>query len=615
MSGQPSTPPPAARVDADWEEVLSEAKVLQWQWQVNSKTNDEKALEAATKACAKLEGAMGGPERDPERDQWLASAYAAAADSLASLTRGRSTQPAGAQSHAAMALCLCRNHPHALLVAAKLCVMDTPRLYVMDTPRLNAAKKLLNEMGMVHESCFRADVCAEAEAELKKITTQLKNEMETLLLMNKKRWLMEPEEVLKMRNKDVLRNYGKTKAGTACGLTVAELAALGPNDRTERGVKDTAYNAACKVRDLLSCTRPVWLSTDKDVAFKALKNEALEAHMRVLCWNLQATKAGNVCRKAKATTLAELLGDQTLGCPAVAVLQECPLKDVLCKKVVKILGEDWGCEQTTTGDEGAGFVYDKTRVECLLPLQTFNEGEWPKDRPPVLALFRTCKSTPPTLLAFLSVHLAPADGGEATMAREQLQALSKHVLPWAQREVAKAAGKLPVELPVAFLVLGDFNLHGPKDKAVVAARTNPGIAWTGLIEGGFRSLLPADSPSNIGLPITKNNYSYDHVWAQGVQPWSSAYVHRPLGLDQATARAERDAQESEPHRERTTASTRRASQQDGGGDREKSGGVCGKTYADARERGVERPLANSNKAALRASGWALDLKDTWVLSQ
>ena len=571
QTAYPSTPPAAARVHAahpspavetpaspvqqlSWEEAQVEARALLEQWKREILT--ENALKAANNAAATLRSAEGAPPDD--LNEWLASAYSAAADSLACLARvPRNTSAAEetrrAERRTAVALGIRPSHPHAMLAAAQLCVQAS-------TPRLVAARTLLDELLRTLEtfpsSCaFRADECSEKAEELRiSLQTQLRSPMVCDLLKTTLSFspVEQPQRVLDSPVRDVLKTYGtKTKAGRAFTLSLAELAALSPEQRVEMEVGSTAFGRAATLVTLLSRSQPSWLSGTA-AAERALVDEAQESHLRVLCWNVQAsltTHGVPDCLPAKAASLAELLSDPVVGYPALLALQECPGTGVrdnperpaIAGALAAVVCERWRYVQANTGSEAAGFLYDSDRVEPAGEepfLHTYAEPDWPSPtedplyvpRPPVLALFRTC-ALAPTLLALLSVHLKSAKGTgfeAAAMARQQLGALSANVLPWAQHLAAAAAG----QLPIAFLVLGDFNLHGRDDNSelIISDRTSPGDEWAGLTNAGFRPLLPRNSPSNLGRPICDVNCSYDHVWAHGVHPSSKAFVHRPLVL-------------------------------------------------------------------------------------
>ena len=336
----------------------------------------------------------------------------------------------------------------------------------------------------------------------------------------------------------------RKKTGLASGLTVAALAALTSEERERMGVKSAAWQLAAQLVALLSPSPPAWLGDAE--AEHALAAEEELPFLRVASWNIRASLPVHDvprCLARKAASLAALLGDLTFGNPAVLALQECPGEGVgddpqrpaLAGAFATALGAGWVYTQALTGKEAAGFLYDSSRVEPagLDAPQTYSGPGWPSPegesrvpRPPVLALFRIRRG-PPALIALLSVHLKSEESGDCRVARLQLRALARVVLPWAEALAQAAAG----QSPVTFLILGDFNLHGPADELMAAERTSPGCEWAGLVAAQFSPLLDPDSPSNTGPPVSAADYSYDHVWARGVHRHQSrAQVQRPREL-------------------------------------------------------------------------------------
>ena len=94
---------------------------------------------------------------------------------------------------------------------------------------------------------------------------------------------------------------------------------------------------------------------------------------------------------------------------------------------------------------------------------------------------------------------------------------------------AAEGGPSSVRLSTCELLIGDFNLSGPAPSYDVGGTskvlrpawqnpggqgTQPGDAWEGALNMGFRLLLPPDTCTNLGPPITKQSVQYDNALAR-----------------------------------------------------------------------------------------------------
>ena len=207
------------------------------------------------------------------------------------------------------------------------------------------------------------------------------------------------------------------------------------------------------------------------------------------------------------------------------------------------------------------FLYNPAKLEvlsgpALCPYEVAPEGGW--RRPPVAAVFHLTPAAalmaaaesqhrPPLgQILVCGVHLK-SGGGEQTL-REVRYLGSAGFQDWLRRLTlqasAAAAAKLKgqsgrrseggskdqAELPSppgccsetsCQLLIGDFNLASPASgeeggkraawQEPGAKHTQPGDAWAGLAQAGFRLLLPEDAMTNIGPPITQRNFQYDNA--------------------------------------------------------------------------------------------------------
>lgn len=280
-------------------------------------------------------------------------------------------------------------------------------------------------------------------------------------------------------------------------------------------------------------------------------------------WNMQATynvhgPSAVGFLSTKLENLAVVAKEHSM---ALIALQECPglathtretLFDLTDGGSTKSSFSDWKYCEAQTGEEGSGFLYDKSVLQLVAEPVTFlnttpyrSDGPNPDafKRPPVLAIFKGAARSRGLadlaaqrvgLIAVVNVHLKSSSDGTPDLPQADVRLLGHHRLQaWIDEQLSKAERE-PLIGSHTFrsrgnsctLIIGDFNLSGQYKSSQhllpkVEKNTYPGTAWDDL-EVQYKRLLHAGDFTNLGPPWTKTRCAYDNALVRYLPSMESA---------------------------------------------------------------------------------------------
>ena len=559
--------PPAGASPAERIKWASERLQLWAEARVNPECDELYARDLALAATVALRGVAAATAAA----HVAAAAHAAAAESHRHMSEHK-TEAAGicaqharaARAHARAALESDAEQPAARLVAARLCLSETP-------PQQRAALRLLSRCGadcadVALPAVLRSAACASEAAALLK-SSDLRKKLEELYSCSPADKLLKqhngkkppspadctsPVTFLGQPATHWLDGYtpGLEKAAPRSGMSVLELADL-PGPFTEHRF-EVAVARSRELKARLGSEPAGWPS----VADGDCEQAAAPPNLVVAFWNIRVSLGFHKissCLANKAASVATLLAETSA---SLLVLQECPLAKkhaATWQQALRAkLETHWIYASAPTGGEAAGFLYDSRFMTPLVKPRVYGRDDWPPRakaakkvrRPPALAVFRlmarapvlaSSEAPPPAVLTVLSVHLKSS---EPDTAKAQLRLLGGAVLAWAVEQAAQVAPPNPGEAR-PMIVGGDFNLDGSLDTMRSdGGQTYAADAWQPLRSKGLVPLLPANTVTNAGPPVSEHDQCYDHVLARGVGECSAAAaVHVAMQHKQADAKA------------------------------------------------------------------------------
>ncbi|KAJ1639869.1 hypothetical protein T492DRAFT_933422 [Pavlovales sp. CCMP2436] len=563
--------------------ALTDVADMLKEWAVLDKyhTNEE-AFELAIEACHKLRDALQSDTRDeaagtrvnlfdsaPSAATLEAAVQRAAGAVLAAAAESaykahvhaKKTNTAEVQwwlTRAQLVVNLARrwapDHPHALVVAAQLCMHDK-HYHAAERLLLEAAKSAPTDAALPDADALSSYTVwrARAAKELSNAQHLMRAALKPLLknaFRSHEGWNpahqslgdgFDLQEILSSPIQMVFHRVGDEKNKQLEELMVVTpgtpitpkllldypVELLPPEKNRDifvrwRGVAD-------EVRRVLALS-PEWLDEASDAksgdALRRCKRDLL-LDLRVLGWNLQCSLPfHNLSERlpAKMATLAALTTE--LGAP-LAALTECPGSHVekgthtrLPELFAAAMPRSWRYAEAATGSEAAGFAYDEDVQQLMLAPVAYTEPAPARTfrRPPVLAIFAAseeglaaARAEPLGLFAVLSVHLKSVDNSGVEPTRKELRSLAD-VLPWVDGQLEMAVKKHPKAAAHGKCVLlcGDFNVAVDGDPLTAEGlRTHPHDAWNPLLWTGLKHMLPAGEYSNFGPPCAQNDQCYD----------------------------------------------------------------------------------------------------------